>query len=77
MSRSCFFWDKVGHEKSVGLRSESDEVRAEYTPGYLEITSSSLIYYFIHSWKKELSFWLAQGLNRLTHDPSLSDETLN
>ena len=33
MFQSCFFWDKVGDEKSVSLRSESDEVRAELLRG--------------------------------------------
>ena len=33
---------------------------------YLEITSISLIYCLTYSRKKELSFWLARGLNSLT-----------
>ena len=33
---------------------------------YLEITSISLICFLTYSRKKELVFWLSQGLNRLT-----------
>ena len=51
MSQSCFFCDKIGHAKSVGLRPESAIWLSEsrITSGYLEITSSSLIYYLIYS----------------------------
>ena len=72
MSQSCFFWDKIGQAKSLDLRSESFIWRSENrtTSGYHEIASSSLVYSLIYSRKKELLFWLAQGLNRLTCDPS-------
>ena len=43
------------------LRSES-----RISSRYLEITSTSLIYSLTYSSEKELPFWLARGLNRLT-----------
>ena len=52
MPQSCFLGDKIGHAKSVGFR--------------LEITSISLIYSLTFAKKKELLFWLARGLDRLT-----------
>ena len=37
-----------------------------FSSRYLEISSISLIYSLTYSRKKELLFWLARGLNRLT-----------
>ena len=65
MSQSCFLGDKIGHAKSVGFRFVLAVWRREsrISAIYLEITS---IYSLTHSRKKELLFWLARCLNRLT-----------
>ena len=46
MSQSCFFWDKIGHAKSVGIWFYSAIWRNEsrISSRYLEVTSISLIY---------------------------------
>ena len=78
MSQSCFFGDKIGQPKFVGCRFYSAIKRSEsrISSRYLEFMSISLIY----SRKKELLFWPAGGLNRLTcaarqvrRDSKLSD----
>ena len=62
------FCDKIGQAKFVGFRFYSAIWRSEsrISLRYLEITSISLIYPLTFSRKKELSFWLSWGLNRLT-----------
>ena len=62
------FFDKIGHAKSVGFRFHSAIWRSEsrISSRYVEITSISSIYSLTFSRKKELLFWLSQGLNRLT-----------
>ena len=62
------FFDKIGQTKSVGFQLYSAIRRSEsrISSRYLEITSISLNYSLTFSRKKELLFWLSQGLNRLT-----------
>ena len=56
-----YFWDKIGHAKSVGFRFYSAIWRSEsrISSRYPEITSISLIYSLTFSRKKELLFWLS------------------
>ena len=60
----CPFWDKIGHPESIGFQFYSVIWRSEnrICSTYVEITSISLIF----SGKKDLLFWRAQDLNRLT-----------
>ena len=62
------FWDKIGHARSVGFWFYSAIWRSEsrISSRYLEITLISLLHSLTYSRKKELLFWLSQGLNRLT-----------
>ena len=62
------FFDKIGHTKAVGFRYYPAFWRSEsqISSTYLEIASISLIYSLTFSKKKELLFWLSQGLNWLT-----------
>ena len=64
MFQSCFFWDN----KSVGFRFYLTIWQSEswISSRCLEINSISLIYSLTYLRKKELPFWLAQGLNRLS-----------
>jgi len=57
------------HAKSVGFRFYSAIWRSEsrIISRYLEITSIAMIYSLTYFRKKELLFWLSQGLNRLTY----------
>ena len=63
------FFNKIGQAKSVGFRFYSAIWRSEsrISSRYLEITSISLIYSLTFSRKKELLFWLPQGLSRLPY----------
>ena len=62
------FFSKIRHAKFVGFRFYSGIWRSEsrISSRYLEITSISVIYSLTYSRQKELSFWLARGLSRLT-----------
>ena len=68
MYQSWNLWDKIGHARSVGFWFYSAIWRSEsrISSRYLEITSISLLYSLTYLRKKELLFWLSQGLNRLT-----------
>ena len=73
----AFFGTRLGTQSPwvFGLNLLFDDKRVEITLGYLEITSRSLIYSYNLFVKKELLFWVAQGLNRLMCNPS--DQTLS
>ena len=59
----CPFWDKIGNAVFIGLQFYSVIVsESPICSTYVEITSISLIF----SGKKDLLFWRAQDLNRLT-----------
>ena len=50
MYQSCFFWDKIGHAKSVGFWFYSAIWRSESRiSSRLEVTSISLIYSLTYS----------------------------